>query len=386
MLISVIVPVYNAQDYLEQCISSIMNQSLTDIEIILVDDGSTDQSGIICDKYSQKDKRIVTIHQENRGLIGARKRGIAASSSKYITFVDADDFIKTDAYIHACSAIQNHIDVICFGQTAYSAYHGNCDCYESFEARVYNKREINELIYPHMIWNIKETKFGLDPSLCTKIIKKELLIKAYELLERTDFYYGEDSAITYPVIKFADSMEIIHYSFYYHRQREAGQCAGYIEDQLFFDRLYYLYGHLGKQFGPDKNLMLQIEQFYIFSVNLKQRAYKNYSQKIRHLFPFDLVEKNQNIILYGAGIVGQAFQEQLKMLSYCNLILWVDRNYRSYGRKDIVDVDRIRSVVFDKIVVAIKNNNIAQDVKRDLLSMGVAEEQIILISATETDN
>ena len=92
-LVSVIVPIYNVQDYLEKCIDSIINQSYENLEIILVDDGSPDVCGRICDEYALKDKRIKVIHKENGGLSDARNSGIAIANGKYITFIDSDDFI-----------------------------------------------------------------------------------------------------------------------------------------------------------------------------------------------------------------------------------------------------------------------------------------------------
>lgn len=90
--LSVIVPVYNVEKYLRQCIDSLLTQTMNDIEIILVDDGSKDRSGIICDEYQKKDTRIVTIHKDNEGLAKARKSGIERASSEYICFLDSDDY------------------------------------------------------------------------------------------------------------------------------------------------------------------------------------------------------------------------------------------------------------------------------------------------------
>ncbi|MBQ2116841.1 MAG: glycosyltransferase family 2 protein [Lachnospiraceae bacterium] len=92
--ISIIVPVYNVDKYLEVCIDSIINQTYKNIEIILVDDGSTDKSGRICDEYAKKDDRICVIHQVNQGLSKARNIGFSASTGVYIAFVDSDDFIS----------------------------------------------------------------------------------------------------------------------------------------------------------------------------------------------------------------------------------------------------------------------------------------------------
>ena len=95
-MISVIIPVYNVESYLDECIQSVVNQSYSDWECILVDDGSTDGSGDICDEWARKDKRIRFVHQENRGVSRARNRGIEESNGEYITFVDSDDWLDSD--------------------------------------------------------------------------------------------------------------------------------------------------------------------------------------------------------------------------------------------------------------------------------------------------
>lgn len=97
-LISVIIPVYNVADYLKICIDSVLKQSYNNLEIILVDDGSTDISGNICDDYALKDNRIVVIHKENGGLSDARNAGMQIATGEYIAFVDSDDFIHKDMY------------------------------------------------------------------------------------------------------------------------------------------------------------------------------------------------------------------------------------------------------------------------------------------------
>ena len=92
-LISIIVPVYNVEDYLPECIESIINQTYKNIEIILVDDGSTDRSGIICDYYAKKDQRIIVIHKKNTGVANSRNIGIDIAKGDYIFFVVSDDML-----------------------------------------------------------------------------------------------------------------------------------------------------------------------------------------------------------------------------------------------------------------------------------------------------
>lgn len=97
-MISVIVPVYKVAPYLRQCVDSIINQSFDDLEILLIDDGSPDQCGEICDEYAAKDSRVRVFHTENKGLSAARNLGLQKATGEYIGFIDSDDWIEPDMY------------------------------------------------------------------------------------------------------------------------------------------------------------------------------------------------------------------------------------------------------------------------------------------------
>ena len=107
-LITVIIPIYKVEEYLEKCLDSVINQTYTNLEIILVDDGSPDNCGNICDKYAKKDERIKVIHKENGGLSDARNVGIKNANGKYITFVDSDDYITKDYVGYLYSLIKEY--------------------------------------------------------------------------------------------------------------------------------------------------------------------------------------------------------------------------------------------------------------------------------------
>lgn len=113
-LISVIVPIYNTAKYLPKCLDSIINQTYQNLEIILIDDGSTDDSGKIADQYAHKNSRIKVIHQKNQGLSGARNTGIKKTTGAYITFVDSDDYIEPKMIEHLISSLyKTRADVSC---------------------------------------------------------------------------------------------------------------------------------------------------------------------------------------------------------------------------------------------------------------------------------
>lgn len=112
MLLSVIIPIYNAETYIDRCVSSIVGQSYTDMQIILVDDGSTDGSADCCDRWARQDKRIEVVHKTNGGLSDARNQGIDRAKGELITFVDADDFLAPDTYSRVIADMAPDIDLI----------------------------------------------------------------------------------------------------------------------------------------------------------------------------------------------------------------------------------------------------------------------------------
>lgn len=174
--ISVIVPVFNASDHLEKCIKSILNQKYQNIELILINDGSTDDSERIINKYLQKDKRIIYRKKENSGVSDTRNIGLSLSSGDYITFVDADDEVKPNIYFKMIEKLTNSDCEICF-----------CSFYEVFSDRekivafpwednkVFSHKEILDVFIPRIIGvhgNEKETVFG---AVWRAMYKKEVL-------------------------------------------------------------------------------------------------------------------------------------------------------------------------------------------------------------------
>lgn len=114
-MISVIVPVYNAEKYLRKCVDSIVDQTYRKLEIILVDDGSQDNSGMICDEYAQRDERVKVIHKENGGPASARNEGIKAATGDYVAFVDSDDWLDVNLYTDCILRMEYGTDVLLFG-------------------------------------------------------------------------------------------------------------------------------------------------------------------------------------------------------------------------------------------------------------------------------
>lgn len=136
--ISVIVPIYNVEKYLNKCIDSIVNQTYKNLEIILIDDGSTDGSGDICDEYAGRDMRIKVFHQENKGVVAARKVGIKNATGEYIGFVDGDDYIDSNMFAELYHLInKKEADIVSSGWKR--EYRGSeAVLYDNFQEGVYD--------------------------------------------------------------------------------------------------------------------------------------------------------------------------------------------------------------------------------------------------------
>lgn len=374
--LSVIVPVYNAKDYLDACVESILSQSFQEIEVLLIDDGSTDGSGDICDWYARKDRRIKVFHKKNSGLLLSRKFGVEKASGIYVTFVDADDFISCDSYGHALKDMQKGIEIISFDIIRY--FGGNCVhvSRDKYKAGIYDTEEIRRNIYQDMIWDEKKDSFGMDPSLCSKIIKRELLKKQYSAIGDMNFHYGEDVAVIYPLILQVNSLSIHHEAYYYHRQRETANIAPCLTDDMFFDKLYDVYQYLRQAFGDSNLFKKQIDLFYMKSVQLKGRQYGKIDLPDNKIFPFDKVSKGERIVLYGAGNIGKLYRKQLALVDYCEVVLWVDKNYKQYGN-GTEDPLKIRQTVYDKVVIAVEREKIREEMKKQLIEMGVSKTHVV---------
>lgn len=213
-LFSVIVPIYNKEKYIIECIDSILNQSFNDFELILVDDGSTDSCPRICDEYSKIDKRIKVIHKENGGLVSARKKGAIFSIGDYIVCVDADDYLKNDYLLNISKEIEkNYPDIICTSLCEFKKTEKVKRI--KFKKRHYRKKDIISRIYPYLIQSKNTKHFPVNS--CSKAYKKELYIKIQlDVDEKVNI--GEDGCVSIPCIYLANSLSIINDSSYVYRK------------------------------------------------------------------------------------------------------------------------------------------------------------------------
>ena len=209
--ISIIVPVYNCEKYIGKCIKSIQKQTYSNWNLILVDDGSTDGSGTICDRFAAKDGRISVVHQENRGLIGARKTGIANASGEFVSFVDADDMIEPEMFQKMMETqVQYLADIVCCG-------------YRTLSRRGWIKGRKRSGCDSATITSGKDesVRMAATTSLFTmwgKLYRRNIFQKAQDMLETIpNVFWCEDSLINTVVFNKADKVVWICDEFYEYR-------------------------------------------------------------------------------------------------------------------------------------------------------------------------
>ena len=216
-LFSIIVPIYNVEKYLRECVDSILTQSFTDFELILVDDGSPDNCPKICDEYAKQDNRVKVIHKENGGLVSTRKAGAKTAKGEYILCIDSDDWISNDYLkVFAEYIKKDNSDIICCG-FVWSYKDKDINLPIKITPGKYNKNLIIKDLYPVLIESEKGEYF--PPTICAKAFKSELYIKN-QLYVDNKIKIGEDHACTKPCVYYANSITIIKDCMYYYRQND----------------------------------------------------------------------------------------------------------------------------------------------------------------------
>lgn len=261
---SVIVPVYNVEKYLSKCIDSILSQSFREFELILVDDGSTDNSGKICDEYLQRDSRVIVIHKTNTGVSSARNTGISAAKGRYITFVDSDDYLDKDFLSNAITKIEEenadlyisgiqmetYCNEVCVDTKSYTFSHNMvCDV-----CRLLVRENID---YPTICIS----------GPCCKLYRRDIIIEK-EILFDISISLGEDCIFNLDYLASINKIYCDTEIFYYYRRENANSLYSRFNSEIFKinEKIINRKIELCEQVGINEKYILALQHEFVNNV------------------------------------------------------------------------------------------------------------------------
>ena len=250
--VSVVVPVYNAEHCLSKCIDSILAQIEKEIEVLLIDDGSTDASYSLCLKLQQRDNRIRAIHKENGGPHSARKMGVSLAKADFVAFADADDWIEPELLEQLLSEQDNtDADMVVFGYSS-DRKTGSVSEKNGITSGYYDKKALQEKVYLAMLCPDDSFEQRLIPALYAKLFRRTQLLKVMEAVDES-ICIGEDLACTIAYVLNAEKVVVRNENAQYHYCSQDGTISSR------FDNDYYVKSiKLGKfleQLVSDKDIM-----------------------------------------------------------------------------------------------------------------------------------
>lgn len=379
-LISIIVPVYNIEDYVEKCLVSVAKQTYQNLEILIVDDGSTDSSGDICDRVAASDNRIKVYHTQNKGLVAARKFGLKNSTGKFIGFVDGDDYIDEQMYEQLLKKLlEDDADYI------HSMYIEERGELSSKKGRISiqnisfcNEKEKAKFLEQYVLNDMNREY--ITPSIWSKLFKAEFIKRCYEAVP-DEQQYGEDWICLVRSIMEADKISFLN-EVYYHYIVRNGSLSHESGSKYLFDEMHLLHYLLKCTLDYKDTESLQMIMYEFVQHSLINLIEETTSEKfyIPRFYWGDIaLLEGKKIILYGAGRVGVDYYAQICKYRKCEIILWVDSNAQNieFEYCKVHDVKEIKDYVFDYVLIAVNDEKTAEMMRNQLKEMGIATDKVV---------
>ena len=373
-LISIVVPIYNVGDYIEKCIQSIIDQTYNNLQIILIDDGSTDNSGKICDEYAKIDQRIEVIHQDNKGLVVARMKGLEIARGEYTGFVDGDDYIEDNMYEKLLSyLIESDADFV------HTGYWKNEYKLLSFEENIVEINEETDYYIRNYCLDV-ESQTLITPSLWSKLYKTPLIKKCYSKVPEARSY-GEDLICLCACLMESNRIALKKEAFYHYTVRENSLSNNKNNDLLIEEyNLYKCLLNLFKEYGyynQLKNVLAKFLKQHVLNAISKISSYE--FQVAKYNFSDPEILQNKKIIIYGAGEVGKDYYSRLIRYTNVEVVAWADsykkQNYYEYIK--LIRKEEIKNYNFDYVIIAVKNKENADEIKKNISSIICDNSKII---------
>lgn len=377
--ISIIVPIYNAEMYLEKCINSIRVQSYKNLQIILINDGSTDNSLEICKKLGSEDCRIEVYSIENSGSVFARKIGLKKADGDYIGFVDADDYIEPDMYeLLSKILMDTDADFVHCGYV--KEKNGKKDIIFNFNEMIFDMDNLSckiEFIDKYILG--QKNNQSISYSLWSKLYKRDLIQKCFMSLPNEQ-QYGEDLLCLCKCILESRRIVLKKIAMYHYMIRK--NTLSHLNYDEYMLKEIGMWHFLIKLFEEYKQLDIIKQELYTFlNKRMLNVILSNAKGKINiPTFYYKGIDKiiGKKIVLFGAGKVGQDYYWQISKITNCEIVAWIDSNYNKIHLDCIklIDVKDIMSISFEIIIIAVKDRNSGKEMKDKLISLGVEKEKI----------
>lgn len=290
-LVSIIIPVYNRENLIERCVKSVLAQTLHEIEIVLVDDGSTDSTGSICDQMAQLDYRLKVIHKQNGGPSSARNQGIKKATGKYIIFLDSDDYMLPN-YCETLVETQQRYgnEALCISDFRF------VDERNKSKEIVSDFRDVGGIVIFDQNALLDVYSMGLLNISCNKIYEKSILLK-YDIFQREDVMVGEDTLFVYKYLRNVHPKKfVITKNIYYKAIIHDGEslsrkyCKKYYE---IFMKIFFELEQLASDFGVEKEKRKILDVIYW---EIIQNALQNNMRKDNDMFFLRKIHLNNEIL------------------------------------------------------------------------------------------
>ena len=379
--VSIVVPVYNAENYLDQCVTSIMGQTYRHLEIILVNDGSTDHSLEICRKYAETDERITVVEQINQGVVKARKTGVEAATGDFIGWADADDWMES-GYIEGLVKLQEESNADIVAATHFHDIGSDSRLIKNgVNIGIYDIKQI----LPVMLYTGEFFEYGITPQLYTKLFRADILKKT-QLTVADNIIAGDDAAVVYPSLLMAEKVCVSNITGYHYVQHPASITkTGFSDEPARIRMLIEYLKNIFRKAGVSEWMDHQLASYENYMLALRQIDIFDAADSEKILVPYGGFRENDRLVIYGAGVLGQKIYHYLEADGRVKLTGWLDKNYEVYRKQGFgVDSSDLLSKVnleFDYIVIANITESVAMMMKDFLLASGVAEEKIRWFSA-----
>lgn len=420
-MISVVVPVHNTSKYLEQCISSIVNQTFKDIEIIFVDDGSTDNSLEIINKFKENDSRITVIHREKASGSASvpRNTGLSVATGKYIIFLDSDDFFDTTMFEKMYNhAEEKNADLVMCDNYVYNTEH---DKFRNQDGELHHKYLPNMDVFSYK--DIPDRIFQIsNATVWHKLVLRELIVsnnlefqEGVPILD--DIYY-----VNY-LLMIAERISIVDEKLVYYREaREGAQTTRIAKHK---ESVYYAFKKLNDRLmseGLYDKVKDSLQEwtlatlawwyYSIYELDASKKTFELYHNE--YFNKLGLLEINKDkltddslsfhkdilngkyeppmmvmlntqfstgkrIVIYGAGNIGEKVYEFISENTDNEIVLWCDKNAEKINNGIVQLPEKIKECTYDAVIIAIAKKNFVSEVKKYLAEMGIDERKIYTV-------